>query len=276
MNIDLIHKPDFEETRKRWRAFWAGEMIDRPCVCVTSMKDGAEPGPHYSGLHHPDKDPVAHVRAFDKCAESIYFAGDSVPCFNINFGPDAYAAFLGADMEFSFEQNTSWAIPFINDWDADTKGLDEPTGYWWDAILDFTRETSKIADGRFLVGVIDLHSNMDCMAAARGVQNLLFDLMDCPDKVESAHNRVRKTYTPIYNALRRAGMQDKYGCSSWLPFYCEEKFAITECDFICMISPELSRRFVIPALEEEAEFLGHCCFHLDGPDAIVHLDDILP
>ena len=31
----------------------------------------------------------------------------------------------------------------------------------------------------------------------------------------------------------------------------------------------------MPALEEESSYLDHCCYHLDGPDALVHLDDIL-
>ncbi len=35
------------------------------------------------------------------------------------------------------------------------------------------------------------------------------------------------------------------------------------------------RRFVLPALEEEAQFLDRSCFHLDGPDALNHLDDLL-
>jgi hypothetical protein len=42
-----------------------------------------------------------------------------------------------------------------------------------------------------------------------------------------------------------------------------------------MLSPEQARRFVLPALEEEAEFLDYSCYHYDGPGALVHFDDIM-
>ncbi len=42
-----------------------------------------------------------------------------------------------------------------------------------------------------------------------------------------------------------------------------------------MISPEMFRKYVMPALEEEIEYYDHSYFHLDGPGALKHLDDIL-
>jgi 5-methyltetrahydrofolate--homocysteine methyltransferase len=42
-----------------------------------------------------------------------------------------------------------------------------------------------------------------------------------------------------------------------------------------MISPEMCRRFVVPALEYEASCLKHNVYHYDGVGALTHLDDIL-
>jgi 5-methyltetrahydrofolate--homocysteine methyltransferase len=42
-----------------------------------------------------------------------------------------------------------------------------------------------------------------------------------------------------------------------------------------MVGPEMFRRFILPALEEETEFLDHTVYHYDGPGALVHLKDIL-
>ena len=42
-----------------------------------------------------------------------------------------------------------------------------------------------------------------------------------------------------------------------------------------MLSPDMFHKFVLPAFEEEAESLDNSCFHLDGPEALKHLDDIL-
>ena len=37
----LLFKEDYQEANRRWDAFWAGEMIDRPVVCVTAPKAAA-------------------------------------------------------------------------------------------------------------------------------------------------------------------------------------------------------------------------------------------
>jgi hypothetical protein len=65
------------------------------------------------------------------------------------------------------------------------------------------------------------------------------------------------------------------GTTSWIDAYCEGRYNVIQCDFICMLSPRQARRFVIPALEEEANFWDHTIFHYDGPAALAHLDDIL-
>ena len=44
--MNLKYKPDFEEARKYWDAFWNKEIIDRPCIVTTSPKDGGSQAPH--------------------------------------------------------------------------------------------------------------------------------------------------------------------------------------------------------------------------------------
>jgi hypothetical protein len=271
----LAYKPDFDEAVQRWDAFWAREIIDRPCTRVIAPKDGCEPGPSYPGLHNPEDDLLSYVRAYDRCAAATYFAGEAMPFFFPNFGPDVYAAFLGAELEFAPEQQTSWAVPFIQDWKTDAADIDRPHGYWWYAALDFAKNAREIAKGKFGIAVYDLHSNLDCLAAMRGPQSLCVDLLDSFEEVEAAHNRVRRTYSQIYDGLYHASGQAETGTTTWLPFYSRGKFNSIQCDFICMISPEMARRLVIPALEEESQFLDHCAYHLDGPGALVHLDDLL-
>ena len=58
-------------------------------------------------------------------------------------------------------------------------------------------------------------------------------------------------------------------------FYSMEGAAVLQCDFSCMIGPDMFDRWVLPALEEEAEIVGHAYYHWDGPDAVKHLDSLL-
>jgi 5-methyltetrahydrofolate--homocysteine methyltransferase len=57
--------------------------------------------------------------------------------------------------------------------------------------------------------------------------------------------------------------------------YSVEGAAYLQCDFSCMMSPTMFRRWVLPALEEEAGIVKHVVYHWDGPGALVHADDLI-
>ncbi len=272
--LQFKYKPDFDEALRHWRAFWEQEVLDRPCLKIVVPPSGKDLQP-LSGVQNPHGDLASYVRQFDEWAANAYFAADAVPFFVPNFGPDVFSAFFGAELRFATDHSTSWVVPFVTDWDNVEEAFSRPRGYWWNAALDFVIKAREIGRGKFGVGIFDLHSNLDCLAAVRGPEQLCIDLFDCPDTVEQVLSWVRRAYPLVFEALYEASGQKETGCTTWLPMYYPGKFAVVQCDFICMIGPEHFRRFVLPALEEEAAYLGHCCFHLDGPEALVHLDDIL-
>jgi len=109
----------------------------------------------------------------------------------------------------------------------------------------------------------------------RGAQKLLFDIIDQPDIVLQAMMQIRKLYPIIYDAFYGYGNKKKLGTTVPWHFYSRGKCQWVQADFICLLTPDMVRKFVLPAIEEEAFFLDHCCFHLDGPGALAHLDEIL-
>ncbi len=58
-------------------------------------------------------------------------------------------------------------------------------------------------------------------------------------------------------------------------FYSTNGAATLQCDYSCMIGPAMFRRWVLPALEEEAEIVRHAIYHWDGPGAVIHTDDLV-
>jgi hypothetical protein len=275
MSVELVYKPDFEEAKKYWRAFWAGEVIDRPCVYVTSHREDARAiagPPGMNGFLDPDQ----ILPVIDEILEQTIFHAEAVPFFLPNFGPDQFAAWLGAELHYEESSgSTSWSVPMIEDWDADGKDIDHPHGIWWEKALGYYRRAAKHADDKFLIGFPDYHSNMDALSALRGPQNLCMDLWDIPEAVDRAMARVRKAFAPTFEAVELAGNMPGRGYMSWLPYYSEGRFAVLQCDFACMVSPEHFRRWILPALEEESSYLDNAVYHYDGPDALVHLQDVL-
>jgi len=273
--VKLKYKPDFDRARTYWDAFWQHEIIDRPLVHVIAPREGAGQWEKPSSLLGTDGRYLEALAGFEAWAASTYFGGEAMPEFRINFGPDQFGAFLGAPLIFAPDQSTSWVEPFVTDWETAEIGLREEDGSVWKRALEYFRVAAQYSEGKFLIGMLDLHSNMDALSAIRGSQRLCLDLIDCPDQVEAAMLRVRPLFPRVYDAVWEAGDMSERGSLGWAPFYCADKFCTIQCDFLCMIRDEHGRRFVIPALAEEAGFLDHCVFHLDGEGSLIHLDDIL-
>jgi len=275
MATTLEFKPDFEDARKRWLAFWQQEIIDRPCCLMRAQKDGMPkvPGPRYLSGAREDFQVVAdQVLAH---AASIWWGGDAIPSYTPSFGPDMMAAWLGADLEFDpNEYGTDWVKACVDDWDKWLPIRLDPDNRWWQRMLEFCAALARAFEGKMLVAHLDLHSNMDVLSAMRTPVRLCLDMLDIPQVIDRAMRDVRGLYRPIYDALYQAGQMQRYGTAGWVPAYHPVRTNTIQCDFAALIGPEHFRRFVLPALEEEADYLGHCVYHLDGPECLVHLDDL--
>lgn len=271
----LIYKPDLNEAKRRWDAFWAGELVDRPCVRAIAARAGVEQTPHPRGVHLDTSDFDELILQFDRWAAGKYFAGEAIPAFFPNFGPDQFAAFFGADLKFSWDSpETTWVEPFVEDWSR-VGNLEHPVGDVWDRLLQLISRAAELGEGKFICALPDLHTNLDGLSAIRGPQNLCMDLIDQPEQIDAALECVFQGFIATYEAMRQAGRMQETGMTSWLPFYSEGRYAPLQCDFACMVGPRDFRRFILPWLEKEAEFVDHSAYHYDGPDALVHLDDIL-
>jgi hypothetical protein len=280
--MELTTVAHSERITAAWRHFWNHELYEnRPPVVVTVAK----PGRTHVGAGHlryyraVTQQYDAILAQIDRHLETTDYLAEALPHIGPDHGPDQYAAFFGGDLRYSDDSpNTNWMTPFVGDegWAPHLPLQRDDDNPVWQSLLDLSRRMAAHAAGRYLVGVCDLHSNMDALAAMRGPERLCMDLYDCPDLVERAMLDVRATYQPVYNALFEAGgMSAETGSCGWIPFWSDGKFATIQCDFMCMLNPEMNRRFVLPALAEEAAFLDHCVLHFDGPGALPHLDDVL-
>lgn len=275
--VSVNFKEKLEHTRKYAEAFWRHEMIDRPYVCVTAPKkphkyswSGAK---SFRACMEEKYDDI--LLPFAEHMEATYYGGEALPQLELTLGPDQYALFLGADAKISAENNTTWVDPIISDIENFHAEIDYSEGSYLRKLIKFYKYASAAAKDKFMINMPDLHSNIDAISALRGAQDLCFDIMDTPEEVHRFLDEVNDTYEKIFNMAYEAGNMKDIGTIGWSPIYCRGKSAVLQCDFSCLLSPEQGKEYVFPSIEREASVQDGRIYHLDGKDALCHLDTIL-
>ncbi len=258
--------------------FW-NNQLGRPLVCVTAPKAGGECIQYDSSYVRRvreirNKDFYSMLKDFDRLAQNTFYGGESFPVYTCDFAPDQYASFFGGKIEGQEGQYTTWVHKI-----AETASQldcrfhsDAPS---FVALLDYISKAAEFANGNFLINMLDLHSNLDTLSALLGPENLCIELLDDPDVVENKLREINNSYAAVYDAVYRAGKMDRLGSIGWHPVWAKGKTAVVQCDFSCMISPEMARKYVIPSVEMEVSHLDHCVYHYDGKQALGHFEDIL-
>ena len=272
--VKLQYKPDFEIARSYWDAFWNHEIIDRPCTVIWAKRtNDAVSDKHIWPVESDFRE------SFDRCdkhLESYAFLGECIPGFTPGFGPDQMAGFLGAPIVISPDSpDTSWSEKIVENWNDFLPLKIDDNNKIWRRMKEFHTAAEQRYKGKCLIYNIDLHSNIDALEGLRGAQKLLFDIIDQPEIITKAMTQVRPLYKKIYDTFDKYGNKQSLGSNSGMHLYSRGKTDYIQADFICLLGPDMFREFALPAIEEEAQFLDNSCFHLDGPDALKHLDDIL-
>lgn len=280
---ELGFKPDFARTVERFEAWWAGEVVDHPPIScgvrVKADRGPAPPGP--AAREYPDHrsrwfDLEARLDAAIAHMHGAVYPLDAIPVFYANLGPELTSTPLGCGLEFS--QTTSWSTPIVESaeqWAEVAEKQPDFANPYWQAVDRLTDMAIERSQGRFIVGLPDLHGNLDILAGLREPEDLCVDLIDRPDLVDAATRHAAKTYVDGFNHFYRKVAAAGFGATTWCSFYHEGPAYVPSCDFWCMLSDPMARRHVLPALAIEMQPLARSLFHLDGPQALRHLPLLL-
>ncbi|MDP6380638.1 MAG: hypothetical protein QF662_04760, partial [Phycisphaerae bacterium] len=268
--MELEFKSDFEQAQQRWEEFWKGEN-PRPMISVVVPKPGVEPvaKPPYASGAEGDFGPV--IDRILRYGETHEFIGEAIPFYCLEFAADHFATLLGAGLRFAEGQEGGWPVHCVEDWDdADIRF--RPETKWWERTAEFARAIRKRCDGKLLIASNTLVANLDALVALRGGQRLLWDMIERPDAVHRALERVTKAHGEILDALAHLLDYGSYGSINRHGMYSLGRINVPQCDMSCMISPAMFSEFALPYLRREMAHLDASEYHLDGPDALKHLE----
>lgn len=272
-------KPDWDSAKQRLAAWWHGEVIDRFVLQVTAPRAeriGPDVPPPDTPAELIDRwlDPAYRVRNAEQHFSSTWFGGEAFPYFDPHLGPGSLALYVGSEPVFA--DDTVWYQPCLPDLDNRPPLRVDPANRWWQATKALVNEGLRRGQGRYLAAIPDLIENLDTVASLRGTARLLWDLVDHPRQIRELQREVLEAYFECYDELYAMVSPASDGCCfSAFQVWAPGRMAKLQCDFSAMISPAMFEEFVLPYLSEQCERLDYSVYHLDGPDAVRHLDLLL-
>ncbi len=267
-------KQNWEETQQHFRAWWqhAGLLVATwPAPRSLSPHEAFEQ-PAAQSLDRYYRDAGYHAASEHHRLAHSYFGGDILPAAETDIGPGSLALYLGS--EAGIAKDTVWFKSWMETIDQPLRF--DPAYPWWKITEATLRACVERAGGRYLVGCPDLVENLDILAAGRGPETTMMDLVENPQAVLERLGEINRAwfevYSRVYDIIRLPDGSSAFGAFRlWGP----GKTAKVQCDASAMISPRMFRRFVQPLLTEQCTWLDHSMYHLDGHQCLCHLDALL-
>jgi hypothetical protein len=262
---------------ERNEAFWDGTLDDYPLVWITApdaLPGEPPPEPAEEEALWTDVDYV--MDSAEHQLAHTHYAGDALPVHNPWLGPDQVAAWLGAELKLAPRLNTSWVKPFIGDWSGRPRLAIDPANSWWKLYLEILNASVRRGRGRWVTSYPDLHTGIDGLAALRGPERLLVDLLEQPEAVSLAMEEMTALFLWIVDQVSAVLLPAGQGTSNWTMGWSARRFlCVGQNDATCMISPEMFDRFCLADTTESCRYVDCSIYHLDGPGALKHLERIL-
>ncbi|MCY2932275.1 MAG: hypothetical protein NTV86_22830 [Planctomycetota bacterium] len=273
---NLLYKDDFDAARDRLKTWWDGGDIGRPPIQLSTpvqrkredLPTMERPEGWITGYSTSNFDfRVYCIR--HGCAWAEYLA-EAVPAVSADLAPNTLALFLGCRGVEA--PDTVWCEPFIDD-PAKATFVVKRDNFYYDFCWRLSREALRLGKGKFLVCYPDLIEGLDTLAAMRGTEPLLMDMMERPEWVHASLRRITDCYFEVYDEMYEAYKDDRGGSVFWA--WAPGRMAKLQCDFSAMISADMFGEFMMPVLREMTGKLDYCMYHWDGVNATQHHDHLL-
>ncbi len=275
MPIERI--PDWEQRLARQDAFWQCAILDQPVVTITVP----QPNPAYpwpgTKTYTSQRERWMDAEYLAECAlasvMNTAYLGDALPSAMPNLGPEVFSAFFGCELEYG--ESTSWSIPNLHDWaEVDTLKFSTENAYW-KKIEEITDVLLAVGKGIFYTGITDLHPGGDAIVAFRDPLQMNIDMLEATEHIKALLGYINQVYFQVYDHYYRKLIAAGQAISTWAGIVSTKKWYVPSNDFSCMISKEMYDDVFLAGITEECRHMEASIYHLDGPNALRHLDSLL-
>lgn len=276
---------DWEMASKRLTAFWQKEIIDRPCLQIVTSAGKTKIENEQIESKKIENEQMENTK-IDPAAvwtnPQTYFEVNRQPFANtIYLGealpvlyPNAEHIALALGSELGYADGTIWIKKTpgsIRDLDFSHVILEHPA---IQEMASYFECICQLAKDQCFVGFPHMGNPGDALARMRGYDNFCLDLLDEPERCFALEEEMLRIWQMCYDLIHGIITTYMPGSCGWLPAWHPTRSALIEFDFCALISPELFKKY-IPFLVKRARHADHAIYHLDGPDALIHLDMLL-
>lgn len=276
--MELLYKPDWEQTMQNYIAWWNREDFGRCGLSVTARKAGTE------HIQPPAFPPKVEDRWLDHTylktineyrMKTTYYGGEAFPIWNPGYSWEGMGAYFG--MKIDLDESTGWGYPLIEegeltDHDFRQFKVDYESEAWKKSIAIHQLAVSE-SKGKSLPYIAALGSVGDVLAGLRTTNKLLYDMIDCPEYVHDFELYLIEQWNDVFCRLYDTVKDTSFGGTvPWMAMWAPGKFYIPQNDFSYMISTEMFRDVFLDALEKNLEMLDYSIYHVDGISAFRHVD----
>ena len=264
--------PHFPQIARRFDAWWAGELVDRP-ILIAAL-NGCPSRPITRRLELLDQ-PEKWLEAKLEDLQQTRWYGDAVPNMRVDLGAGALGALLDCPIEFGADTTWTHAVIHEEDWSDAPDWTLKKQGHWWPQMQRLLGMAAAAAEGRFLVSSPTLGGSADVLTNLRGATEICMDVLEQPDRVREAIQSLYPAWHESFRELYRQVLDRGVGLVHWHLLWSNKPYVITECDLGFSIGPNEYRDICLPDIARVAGTTGRSIFHLDGPGSTRQLDALL-
>jgi hypothetical protein len=267
-------KANWEESKRRYLDWWQQKGI-----VLTMWEHLDKEGAPYAAVPAPPPandwnqfwfDPAWRADYLDYRMSRYSYKADIIPVANTQLGPGSLAAILGARLEG--REDTIW----IREPQAfDGKIVFDEDNPGWKLHLDLLKACKQKAQGHYFVGCPDLMESLDVLASLKGSDGVMLDMMLDPDTTLQQLKALNVVYFNVFDRIYDIINEDGEMAFCYFSIWGPGKVSKLQCDISTMISEDDFRTFAQPLLQEQCHRLDYTLYHLDGVDAMRHLDAVL-
>ncbi|MHA2086958.1 MAG: hypothetical protein ACW972_01695, partial [Promethearchaeota archaeon] len=279
--MDVL-KEDIDNAKNRLEAWWDHEIIDRPVISYYIPRDQHSIAElidlvFFSFRLARNPDGIEEVfKDFEQRVNNLTYGGESIPSFIPYYGAGIMAAVFGVNPKF--QTGTMWfnrptspndIVALLEDVKLNTNNT------WYSRLLRVTEYAAQHSQNKYQVSMTDLGGILDVLSSFLGPREIILTMKRRPDIIDTCRAILLEKTLKVYDDLQKIISKYNEGCNSWMNVWSKKRWYPIQCDFCAMLNPTWFRKFALPDIIAQAAHMDYSIYHLDGPNALNHLDDLL-